>query len=139
VLPSVEDPAAWRAHLDGFLESLTPVGRLELFLAGRIALSAWRLNRAAFFELSVLQPAEEFLLSLDDYLEQAVTDGDEDAETLPGGHFPTGMMLGGATLDGLQRYEAHIHRLFQKDLHELEALQSRRLEKPATIARVDIS
>jgi hypothetical protein len=38
------------------------------------------------------------------------------------------------TLMKIQRYEAHLHRLLMHDLHELEAMQSRRRGESARSA-----
>jgi len=42
------------------------------------------------------------------------------------------------TLEKVSRYEAHLSRLFHKTLHELEALQARRLGGSAPLARLDV-
>src|SRR5215211_1993825 len=42
------------------------------------------------------------------------------------------------TLEKVSRYEAHLSRLFHKTLHELEALQVRRLGGSAPLARLDV-
>ncbi len=42
------------------------------------------------------------------------------------------------TLNKVARYEAHLSRLFHKALHELEALQVRRLGGSAPLARLDV-
>jgi hypothetical protein len=42
------------------------------------------------------------------------------------------------TLEKVARYEAHLSRLFNKALHELEALQVRRLGGSAPLARLDV-
>ncbi len=42
------------------------------------------------------------------------------------------------TLEKVARYEAHLSRLFHKALHELEALQTRRLGRSAPLARLDV-
>jgi hypothetical protein len=42
------------------------------------------------------------------------------------------------TLEKVARYEAHLSRLFHKVLHELEALQVRRLGGTAPLARLDV-
>jgi hypothetical protein len=42
------------------------------------------------------------------------------------------------TLNKVARYEAHLSRLFHKTLHELEALQVRRLGGSAPLARLDV-
>ncbi|HZA46823.1 MAG TPA: hypothetical protein VE568_16225 [Rubrobacter sp.] len=42
------------------------------------------------------------------------------------------------TLEKVARYEAHLSRPFHKALHELEALQTRRLGGSAPLARLDV-
>jgi hypothetical protein len=50
VVPAVEKTEDWEEHRDGVLESLSPEGHLELVLAERVALLAWRLNRVIRYE-----------------------------------------------------------------------------------------
>jgi hypothetical protein len=50
VIPGVEQKADWEEHRDGILESLSPEGHLELVLAERVALLAWRLHRVIRYE-----------------------------------------------------------------------------------------
>ena len=42
------------------------------------------------------------------------------------------------TLEKVIRYEAHLSRQFRHELHELEALQTRRQGRVAPLARVDV-
>jgi len=42
------------------------------------------------------------------------------------------------TLEKVARYEAHLSRLFHKTLHELEAMQTKRLGGVAPLARLDV-
>jgi len=42
-------------------------------------------------------------------------------------------------MERIQKYEAHLHRMFLKDLHELEALQAHRKGEAPTVARVDVT
>jgi hypothetical protein len=44
----------------------------------------------------------------------------------------------GETLEKVARYEAHLSRLFHKDLHELEAMQARKAGGAAPLARLDV-
>jgi hypothetical protein len=48
-----EDPDAWEAHRAGIVASFSPAGALEAELAGRVALSLWRLRRVAAYETAV--------------------------------------------------------------------------------------
>jgi hypothetical protein len=41
-------------------------------------------------------------------------------------------------LDKVARYEAHLSRQLYKAMHELEALQTRRLDRSAPLARLDV-
>ena len=50
VVPGVEKREDWEEHRDGMLESLQPEGHLELVLAERVALLAWRLHRVTRYE-----------------------------------------------------------------------------------------
>ncbi len=50
VVPGVENKADWEEHRDGMLQSLQPEGHLELVLAERAALLAWRLHRVIRYE-----------------------------------------------------------------------------------------
>src|SRR5205814_5407618 len=49
VIPG-ECPEAWEAHRAGVVDSLAPVGLMEVNLAERAALLLWRLQRLARFE-----------------------------------------------------------------------------------------
>jgi hypothetical protein len=58
VIPG-EDPDAWDAHRAGVVESLAPVGLLEVNLAERAALLLWRLQRLARYEAESVAAAIE--------------------------------------------------------------------------------
>ena len=53
VIPRLEDPAAWDAHLAATIATLQPVGPLEHTLAERAALVLWRLGRVAHYEQEI--------------------------------------------------------------------------------------
>jgi hypothetical protein len=78
VLPG-EDPAEWEAHQAGILQSLAPVGALEENLAQRVALSLWRLRRAAAYETAVTVAGLE---EVPDELRQPALVGRSDHEKL---------------------------------------------------------
>src|SRR5262249_15594476 len=124
VIPGIENEADWQAHLDGQLAALKPLDDLELVLAHRIALTLWRLNRLVPFDRYALAPSELYMEKL-----AALRKRNGDATPAPDRHFPT------TSIDDVQRYEAHLHRIFLKDLHELEALQTRRRGDPTPLAR----
>jgi hypothetical protein len=58
VLPG-ECPEEWEAHRAGVVESLAPVGLLEVNLAERAALLLWRLQRLARYEAETVAAAME--------------------------------------------------------------------------------
>jgi hypothetical protein len=58
VIPG-ESPEVWEAHRTGVLESLAPIGLLEINLAERVALLLWRLQRLARYEAETV--AAEFV------------------------------------------------------------------------------
>jgi len=128
VIPEIEEQSAWEDHLAGQIAALNPVGDLELVLTHRIALTLWRLNRLIGFERYALRPSEHYLREL-----AVLRRGLAGAEARLDRVFPTG------SIEHVQRYETHLHRMFLKDLHELEALQSRRRGDATPLARVEIN
>lgn len=58
VIPG-EDPQVWETHRAGVVESLAPVGLLEVNLAERAALLLWRLQRLARYEAETVAAAME--------------------------------------------------------------------------------
>src|SRR5262245_47089473 len=58
VIPG-ECPQTWEAHRAGVVESLAPVGLLEVNLAERAALLLWRLRRLARYEAETVAAAIE--------------------------------------------------------------------------------
>ena len=128
VLPEIESLADWDAHLAGQVEALHPVGDLERVLAHRVALNLWRLNRLIGFERHALRPSDSYLKEF-----TRLRRGLAGASVQLDRFFPTG------DIERVQRYEAHLHRMFLQDLHELEALQSRRRGDPTPLARVEIN
>jgi hypothetical protein len=59
VVPGVEKKEDWEEHRDGVLESLQPVGHLELVLAERVALLSWRLHRVTRYETEAIALSQE--------------------------------------------------------------------------------
>jgi hypothetical protein len=105
-------------------------------LTHRIALTLWRLNRLIGFERYALRPSERYALrSSERFISElnALRRGLAGAGAQLDRVFPTG------SIEHVQRYEAHLHRMFLKDLHELEALQTRRRGDPTPLARVEIN
>ncbi len=116
VLPNVEREEDWDAHLAGMIQSLRPAGFFETHLVERIASSLWRLQRLLRYERDLVVDKQEMMFGLG-----------RRAPVLPESY-----------LSLIQRYEAHLHRLFVRDLHKLEALQARRRGEPTPLARIDV-
>ena len=55
VLPNVERLEDWEKHIHGVLDSLAPVGHVEILLARRVADAFWRLERFRRYEAAVLR------------------------------------------------------------------------------------
>ncbi len=153
VIAGMERKEDWRAHCGGVIASLAPEGYLELVLAERVANLTWRINRVTRYEVAVAEEqvgrteedraiADAYLFGADAVLAQA--DGKRD--DLP---VPTPEELANDrerriipwrdALDKIMRYESHLHRQWMQTLHELEAMQARRLGLPANLYRLDIS
>ena len=128
VLPEIEDEADWEAHLAGQIAALKPMDDLERVLTHRIALTLWRLNRLIGFERHALRPSDQYMREL-----TALQRGLKGASIQLDRTFPSG------SIEKVERYEAHLHRMFLRDLHELEAAQARRLGNPAPLARIEIN
>lgn len=127
VLLEIEQESDWDDHLAGQIAAFKPEGDLELVFVHRIALTLWRLNRIIGFECFALRPSERYLEQLTDL--QRLYGPDVLLER----PLPTG------SIEHVQKYEAHLHRMLLKDLHEIEALQSRRRGDATPLARVEIN
>ena len=112
VIPGIENLDEWRAHREGVIRSLAPVGSLETKLAERVALLLWRLNRVIAYEQAEYARANK---AHDDF------------------HLPAGNEL-----DKIMRYEAHLSRQLYQAKHELEVLQKQRRGEPTPLARLDV-
>jgi len=134
VLAEAERDEDWQAHYDGFIDSLKPVGHAEAVLVYRIALGTWRLNRIIAHELSVFLPSERTR----EAIEKVRAHHEDDPGFVFYRPFPP---YSHHTVETLARYEAHLHRMFIKDLHELEAMQSKRTGQPSPspLARLDVT
>ncbi len=59
VVPGVEKPEDWQEYQDGMLADLAPAGPLELALAERVAVLAWRLHRVTRYETETIARSQE--------------------------------------------------------------------------------
>ena len=117
VIPGLERAEDWESHRAAILSSVAPDGALETALAERAAHALWRLRRVTAFETHALADRQVMATSADDPLRFAPRPED---------------------IDKIVRYEAHLGRQFYQALHELEALQARRLGRAAPLARLDV-
>lgn len=139
VIPGMEDEDDWIAHHEGIVKSLKPVGYLEEVVVRRIATAIWQLDNyqvavtmahinATAFDLTV---AESYLSPSKKVAQPESWKVDEAQlrRILPAEQ----------DLNKIMRYGSHLHRQWRQDLHELEAMQARRLGQPVNLARLDIS
>ncbi len=144
VLNEAEDTAAWEAHVAGIFESLKPEGHLESMLTERIAINLWKMRRIDHFQ-NIATIAYMGRARADVQIAEAYRQG-----TIGKGIFPDvsdddvllykGLRVLPPTddLDKIMRYEAHLHRQYIQTLHELEAIQIRRLGGTSPLSRLDI-
>jgi hypothetical protein len=59
VVPGLEKTEEWQEHRDGILDNLSPVGRLEITLAERVAVLSWRLHRVTRYETETIALSQE--------------------------------------------------------------------------------
>lgn len=59
VVPGLEKGEDWQEHRDGILDSLSPVGHLEITFAERVALLSWRLHRVTRYETETIAISQE--------------------------------------------------------------------------------
>src|SRR5262249_24978872 len=59
VVVGIERLEDWDAHYTGVLDSLAPVGKLEVELASRVAALMWRLRRATVYQMGAILAEQE--------------------------------------------------------------------------------
>jgi hypothetical protein len=145
VVRQVESIEDWKQHVEALIADRQPEGYLETELVVRIAGFLWRLRRVGPHE------AEKISVSLDqmpaEYLQTARYGDKVGARPIADSMAPeriemqTGirMLPDPETRNNIMRYEAHLHRLLNQTLHELEAMQARRRGEHTTLARIDVS
>ncbi|MEX0684072.1 MAG: hypothetical protein WD904_10960 [Dehalococcoidia bacterium] len=145
VVNAFESQEVWDYHLNGVLESLKPESYLEVFLAERIAIILWRLDRVVYHETQLIGFRSEGVqdkVIADAHMMQK--HANMPIEQQPLGevmvhHWIDRILPEGDDLDRIKKYEAHLHRLWVQTLHEFEALQTRRQGGDAPLARLDVS
>jgi hypothetical protein len=114
VLPG-EDAGAYEAHLRECVEDLEPVGQIETAIVRRMAITAWRLERAALAECAAYTPEAE---------------SEEGPEGSEAGVGYLGRLRGGAgAIALLSRHEGRLHRQFARDLALFRLAQQMRAER----------
>ena len=59
VVPGLEKEEDWQGHKAGILQTLSPVGHLEITLAERVALLSWRLHRVTRYETEAIALSQQ--------------------------------------------------------------------------------
>src|SRR5262249_54008402 len=59
VIEGLESKRGWTAYRFAMLENMAPIGMLEMILAERVILTAWRLRRVARFEAEQIRLSQE--------------------------------------------------------------------------------
>ena len=143
VIEGIETVEDWDRFCGGIVEYFAPVGLLEEDLAESIALARWRLRRVTHAETAEInlqvQRTQDQLEVSDMYLAPDKSNVPEPEPMRVAAHQQSRIVPFGETGDRLMRYESHLHRLWKQTLHELEALQARRMGQPAHLTRVDYS
>ena len=142
IIPGLEKDPDWLRHHAGIVASLKPEGYLEEVLTRRIATALWELDRLTSYQVAATMDhigrsafdaaiAANYLSGTKEVVDPTPEDIAErqQARLLPPG---SDLLL-------IMRYASHLHRLWVQTLHELEALQARRLGNPTHVLRVDFS
>lgn len=141
-----EDPLAWEDHRAGVVESLQPVGLLELTLAEQAALLLWRMGRLARYEaLSTAAGIEAVDVPAAVYEGGIKFDSDVFTGTLKENSTERAaresrekrwakaslLLLSDDKQQKVIRYESHLSRHLQVTLDRLRILQANRSASPA--------
>lgn len=128
-----EEPEELERFRDLMIQAMKPVGPLEAFLAERIVLQGWRLERARRVERETL----EHNLALARYeasdIFEGVTQAGRYSLLKPKAEEETPSQVAfhwqdGAKVERLLRHEGQLERAFFRLLHEMDRIQSRRQE-----------
>jgi hypothetical protein len=140
VIVGIESEEDWKGHVQGVKASLQPQGQLESELAERIAGILWRLRRVTRYESAVVE-AEQAKIAEDYVLwpQSLLTPTADQAEAIKERMSRERLLPPENVINKVTRYEAHLHRQLMQTLHELEAMQSRRLGAATPLARLDIT
>jgi hypothetical protein len=114
-----EESESYNSHIAAYMEALAPAGLLENELAILIAMDRWRLKRASMIENSIF--AQGYL----DHAETIDVDNSQVAEALAEGKTWTSQAH---SLSLLNTYEGRISRRVDKNMAQLNEMQTRRRE-----------
>ncbi|MEX2390351.1 MAG: hypothetical protein WD904_02010 [Dehalococcoidia bacterium] len=158
VIDGQEDPAEWEAIRKGIIESTQPVGALEHMFAERVALAFWKLRRLERWQAvttmlaihNVRNPPPSpyagpaTLAYIEKFGPKFEYDPDEPepdpelVDLVQQRHEHARIIPEKERMEIILRYEAHYHRTCIQNLHELEAMQTRRKGGSSPLARLDI-
>jgi hypothetical protein len=165
-IPGLEDGDEWLAFRDRIVESLEPVGDVELELASAIAEGFWRRRRIARHEqhlVAIERQRDDALTAWKEQkrrieaMEKKELAGEDPAvaervRAIARSHYgdslasmqiraiikPQAFLPDHGELDRLIRYEAHILRQLFHAMHELQAQQALRAGVRVPLARVSV-
>jgi hypothetical protein len=140
-----EDLREWERHRVATIESLGAEGHIEILFAERIANLFWRLKRLERYEtemiierLSRIPDQMQFLaqagkalvgLSREQVITREAVDNQVRRRLIPEDD----------VVVTITRYESSLHRQCIQNLHELEAMQTRRKGGTSPLARLDVT
>jgi hypothetical protein len=152
VIPGLESQTDWETFLARVIRALKPVGAVEHAYAERVASLHWRLRRVYRAERDAAialgkrrdfdddpesNPLGRLIIGIED--EFGVPEAERTKLSVaPRPPEPPALFPAAAVFEALSRYEARLSRQLDRALHELQALQDRRMGKHTPLARVDV-
>ena len=146
VIPGVENADDWAELSHDVTVALAPRGAVESALAARVAELLWRIRRIPRAEHDMITAEQErqAAIAMREAADRRAEGNDADsslsfyaAALTPAPPRPR-LMPHDSGLQQIIRYEAHLNRQLYHALHELEALEARRIGKSAPLARIDV-
>ena len=144
IIEEIETVEDWEDFRDGIVASLAPEGAFEQDLAESIALTRWRLKRVTRYETDMInhqvQGTAGNLVEADAYISRVPADQvPEPDERRVRAYREIRLIPTGSSLGMIMQYEPRLHRLWVQTLHELQALQARRMGQAAPLMRFSFS
>jgi hypothetical protein len=119
VLPG-EDRGEFQEFAREHFEYLKPVGPIEKTIAHRLAVTAWRLQRAAQAECAAYSPEADAKAAKDEAAGAGTAGGQGEAA------YWKRLRLGVAAVSGLSRHEGRLHRQYCRDMALYSDVQATR-------------